>query len=92
MTQARTIYRTRRRSGSALPAAIRAWFAGERRSTFYRSTWPHALLLWDYWRAYADEHPGARPPQGFERLEAPPPERLHGLPFAELVAEARRGR
>lgn len=73
MTAPRSTSRGRRRAAGAteIPKNIAQWFAGERRFTFFALVHPWAPLLPEYWEAWKQEHPDARPPVGYERLDAP---------------------
>jgi hypothetical protein len=87
MTEPLRARRPRRRSGDAsLPAEVAAFFARESNDA------PWALLLspgyelrWEFWKIWARGRRGVRPPAGWESVAARPPERLHGLPYAQAV-------
>ena len=52
--------------------------------------YPDYVLLRERWQAWAADHPGAKPPAGYERIGKPPPENMDGVPYAEAVAQARK--
>jgi len=97
MTQRKAILRPRRRTTlEGLPPDLASWFAGEPRPEgghaipWAALIYPDHLLLYERWQAWAGDHPGARPPAGFEWIAEPPPERINGMPYDEAVAVARR--
>jgi hypothetical protein len=89
MTAAKSTMRRRRAGGGSarIPAPIAAWFAGERRFTWYAYAWPWRFALPVYWRAWHEEHPGAVRPAGLSdhMLREWPP----GSPMSEVAAHAR---
>ncbi|MBG6082709.1 hypothetical protein [Rubrivivax gelatinosus] len=80
MTQAKSTQRRRRKGSGSIPAAIAEWFSGaavERRPLLF--TLPHSWQIAELWAQWAPEHPGARPPAGYEWL-ADPNDRRHCVP------------
>ncbi|MDE2452759.1 MAG: hypothetical protein KGL43_04135 [Burkholderiales bacterium] len=89
MTNPRSTYRGRRRqSTDELPRALVAWFAGERQKPPMVSAllYPGDMLLPERWAAWSAEHPGVRPPAGWEWLADPGSSRH---PAPERVARAK---
>ena len=72
-----TIRRRRRDPADDIPADLAAWFAGEPRPEGEPATpwsalvFPDYVLLAERWRAWKKANPAAKPPAGFERLDAP---------------------
>lgn len=64
----------RRRTGAAIPEPIRAWFTGERRSTFLAAGLPHRGRLHEMWAEWVADHPDAKPPERYEWLDPGHPE------------------
>ena len=92
MTEPRGTRRRRRADHDDIPADLRKWFAGERTegTPWSALIYPDSVLLWERWKVWVQDHPKSRPPTGFEWIANPPPERMHGQPYAEAVRQARK--
>ena len=97
MTEPRGLRRRRRPTdGSDIPQEIADWFAGKPRPDgkpevpWAAILWPEYMLLRERWAAWVKDHPGAKPPQGFEEIAEPPPAMLHGMLYADALAQAKR--
>lgn len=78
-----------------LPPDLLAWFRGEAREKdgppWSALIYSDYVLLRERWQAFKDANPDARPPAGYEdECEGPPPQMLHGKPYEEALAMARR--
>jgi hypothetical protein len=79
-----------------VPPELADWFAGKPRPEgatdipWSALLYPDHLLLYERWAAWSKEHPGARPPKGFEEIAKPPPARMHGLPWDEALRASKR--
>lgn len=65
MTEARTTRRRRRATNPAhdIPQAVAAWFGGQARAVPWEALLHAEVeLVPDWWRQWADEHPGAIAP------------------------------
>lgn len=97
MTIAKSSTRQRRRTTAEnLPRQITSWFAGDPRgpeqssAPFFAMAYPGYMLLREYWQVWAAAHPGARPPARYEWIAEPPPERMHGVPWAQALKAAQK--
>ncbi len=93
MTDKRRVIRPRRRAGTGgLPLDLREWFAGERMNgtPWSAMIYPDCVLLRERWQVWLRQHPEARPPSGYEWIADAPPERLHGMSYADALKQARR--
>lgn len=91
MTEPRALRRRKRVDADNVPVEVARWFAGEReRIPWAASASPGNVLLRGQWSAWAKSHPGAQPPPGYAWIATPPPERMHGVPWDEALAIAKR--
>lgn len=94
MTAPKSTYRRRRTAGTGnLPTPVVQWFEGLRVPTKTLAAVPLAVrafpgcyLLSGWWQTWLAEHPGARPPAGYEWLNDPASPR-HPTPL--MLARAR---
>ena len=95
-----TVRRRRRDPVDDIPADLAAWFSGEPRPEgepeipWSALVFPDFALLHERWRAWKKSNPGAKPPAGYVRLDAPDkPKTEHQIQLLAAARKiARRGR
>jgi hypothetical protein len=72
MSEPKGLRRRRRAGAGGVPEELARWFAGEIEGDCWEAVLRPELLP-EHWREWVADHPGARPPQGYEWIASRAP-------------------